>query len=95
MALLAQEPEDPFCLYSLAHEHLKSGDTGKAIAFFDRTIAADPDYCYAYYHKARAQKEAGDVDAARRTLRTGLARAKACGDHKAESEIAGYLDTLS
>jgi len=94
-ALLKQEPDDPFCLYSIAMEYLKAGDRESAAAYFDRTIEVDPSYCYAYYHKARAQKQGGDVEAARATLRIGLERARTCGDQKAESELAAYLETLS
>ena len=94
-ALLEQEPDDPFCLYSIAHEYAKAGDFPTAIEYYDRTIEADADYCYAYYHKARALKELGDDEAVKATLQTGLARAKACGDAKAESEITLYLDSVS
>lgn len=93
-ALLEQEPGDPFILYSLAHEYAKAGDAAHALAFFDRTLAADADYCYAYYHKARVQQQTGDAAAAKQTLETGLARAVACRDQKAESEIRLYLDSL-
>jgi predicted Zn-dependent protease len=93
-ALLEDEPDDPFLLYSLGHEYAKAGDAANALAFFDRTIAADADYCYAYYHKARVQQQSGDTAAARQTLETGLARALACKDQKAESEIRLYLDSL-
>jgi predicted Zn-dependent protease len=92
--LLEQEPGDPFLLYSLAQEYAKAGDAANALAFFDRTIAADQDYCYAYYHKARVQQQSGDTAAAKQTLETGLARALACHDQKAESEIRLYLDSL-
>jgi predicted Zn-dependent protease len=59
--LLEQEPGDPFLLYSLAQDYAKAGDAANALAFFDRTIAADQDYCYAYYHKARVQQQSGDT----------------------------------
>ncbi len=93
--LLEQEPNDPFCLYSIAFEYTKAGDTENAIAYYDRAIEADPDYCYAYYHKARALKESGDVAAALEVLKIGLERATASGDNKAKSEITAYIDDLS
>lgn len=94
-AILESEPNDPFCLYGLAMEYAKLGDMQQAIAWFDRTIAADPNDCYAYFHKARCQEQAGDAAGAIATLEAGLARAKSCGDVKAANEIAGYLDQLS
>jgi tetratricopeptide (TPR) repeat protein len=92
--LLESEPDDVFCLYSLAQEYGKAGDLEDAIVYYDRTIETDPNYCYAYYHKARALEEMDEVERAVATLRTGLERARAAGDVKAESELAGYLDIL-
>lgn len=93
-AILQAEPRDAFCLYGLAMEFSKSGRFDEAIEYYDRTLAVDPTYCYAYFHKARCQEEAGLVEAARETLRVGLIRARAIGDAKASSELAGYLDQL-
>ena len=47
-AMLAQQPTDPFLLYSLGMEHKKANDLAAALSFFDRTLQADPGYCYAY-----------------------------------------------
>lgn len=93
--MLAAEPDDPFCLYSLALEYAKAGDAATAIAHFDRTIEVDPDYCYAYYHKARVLEENDDLDGAVETLRIGLERAKAIGDQQAISETEAFLDSLT
>jgi tetratricopeptide (TPR) repeat protein len=95
MKLLETDPEDPFCLYSLAFEHQKVGNLGAAVEFYERALAADADYFYAYYHKAKALEEMGDVAGAKATLELGLRRARASGDEKARSEIAEFLDTLT
>lgn len=79
----------------MAQEYLKAGDYAAAVLWFDKTIESDVDYCYAYYHKARALEQAGRVDAATETLRTGLARAQASGDAHAISEIQSFLDQLT
>ncbi len=93
--MLAIDPHDAFCLYGLAMEYARDGRHQQAIAHFDRTLAVDPDYCYAYFHKARVQEESNDLDGAIASLRAGLQRARACGDMKACSEIAAYLDQLT
>ncbi|MDX2131386.1 MAG: tetratricopeptide repeat protein [Planctomycetota bacterium] len=85
--LLAADPNDPFVLYALAQEHAKHGATDTAVDFFDRCLAADPTYLYAYYHKARVQLEAGRADDARAALRTGIAAATQAGDAKALNEL--------
>jgi tetratricopeptide (TPR) repeat protein len=93
-AILQSEPGDTFCLYGLAMEHAKAGRHEAAIEWFDRTLAVDPDYCYAYFHKAKSQEELGDLRTAIETLQAGLKRARAKGDGKAAGEIEAYLDEL-
>lgn len=93
--ILQAEPDDSFCLYGMAMEHAKLGHHDDAIAWFDKTLAVDPHYCYAYFHKAKSQQELGDDEAARQTLRAGLEKARSIGDEKAAGEIAGFLDELS
>jgi len=93
--MLDAEPEDAFCLYSMGQEHAKQGALLEAVQWYDRTLASDPDYCYAYFHKARALEQLGKVEDAVSTLRCGLEHARSCGDSHAASEIASYLDSLS
>lgn len=91
-ALLLQDPNDTFCLYGLGMEYARLGQHQQASAWFDRAIETDPNYSYAYFHKAKSQEAAGDLIGAQATLRLGLERAKALGDAKASSEIAALLD---
>lgn len=95
--LLAADPADAFVLYALAQEHAKLATAeghGRAIGFYDRCLAVDPAYHYAYFHKAKSQEAVGDQAGAIDTLRRGLAAAKKSGDAQATSELAGYLDEL-
>ena len=92
--MLEAEPGDTFVLYSLAQEHAKLGEYEQAIEFYDRTIAIDAHYCYAYFHKARCYEEMDDVAAACETLRVGLERAREAGDEQAIREIQVMLDLL-
>jgi tetratricopeptide (TPR) repeat protein len=92
--LLETEPEDTFLLYALAQEHAKAGNLADAIGAYNRVIALDPGHGYAYFHKARAQEQAGAPDAAD-TLRAGLQAARAVRDDKAAAEIAAYLGDLT
>lgn len=93
--LLALDPHDPFVLYGLAQEHAKARDFAKACDFYDRCLAADAGYCYAFFHKAKAQQSAGDETGAIATLRAGVTSAKKAGDMKALGEISGFLDELT
>lgn len=92
--LLEAEPDDAFLMYGIAQEHFKLGAFDQAVAWYDRTIAADPNHGYAYFHKARALEAAGRRGDAIETLRIGVRVARAAGDQKAWSELAGYLDEL-
>jgi tetratricopeptide (TPR) repeat protein len=92
--LLEREPNDPFLRYGIAMEHKKAGDHAAAIEWFDKTLEADESYCYAHYHKAQAQEEAGDEEAARATYQAGIAAAKKHNDAKALGELEAALDIL-
>jgi tetratricopeptide (TPR) repeat protein len=94
LALVDLDPRDTFCLYGVAQEYARRGEVAQAVAWYDRCIDVDPNYCYAYFHKAKALEEADRIDEAVAALRLGLERAKTSGDRHAASEIAGYLDSL-
>lgn len=94
-ALLEKDPDDTFLLYALAQEHAKNHNHDDAIRCYDRVIAVDPNYLYAYYHKARSQQAQDDEPAAAATARQGLDRAQAAGDAKAVGELAALLDELT
>jgi tetratricopeptide (TPR) repeat protein len=75
-------------LYGLAQEHAKAGDLARAVEFYDRTLAADAGYCYAYFHKAKAQAALGDLAAARATVAAGVRAAHGVRDEKALGELS-------
>ena len=93
--LLAVDERDTFVLYALAQEHAKLGEHTQAISFFDRCLAVDPAYCYAYYHKARSQQGAGDLPGARATVAAGIAAARQAGDAKALGELSSLQVELA
>lgn len=94
--LLALDPNDAFVLYGIAQEHAKDGAAGheRALPFYDRCIAADPSYCYAYYHKAVSLIALGRAAEARQTIAAGQAAAKAATDAKALNELTTLLQSL-
>ena len=95
LTMLHKEPKDSFLLYSVAQEYAKAGDAPNACTYFDRCIASDSLYCYAYYHKGRVQADAGDIDAAIKTLNTGIIASERAGDGKALGELTSLLDSLT
>lgn len=93
--LLKLDPNDAFVLYGLGQEYAKRGETERAVEFYDRCLAADAAYCYAYFHKAKVLEAAGRKIEAIDTLRAGLVASRSAGDLKAQGEISGYLDELT
>ena len=93
-AMLEKQPNDPFLLYGIAMEYKKLNDPAQAIAFLDRCIGSDPNYCYAYFQKGQVFEITGDPEAARRSYNDGIVAAKRVGDAHAQSEIEGALAML-
>lgn len=94
LKILDTDQHDADVLYMIAQEHAREGSWADAVAWYDKCIAVEATYAYAYFHKARAQEEAGDTHAATETLRTGLDAAKRAGDQQAIGEIGAYLEQL-
>lgn len=91
-SLLAKSPDDPFLLYGVALEHAKAGAVDEACGWFDRCLAADGAYCYAYFHKGKTLLDAGRVQQGLEVVRAGLKAARQHNDYKAMSELQGLLD---
>ncbi len=94
MKLYEVDPADADVPYMLAQEHAKRDEHDDAVVWFDRCLALDALYCYAYFHKARSLEELGRLGDARETLLMGMKAANDARDAKAQGEIAGYLESL-
>ena len=92
--LFEVDPSDADVSYMIAQEHAKAGGHGEAQSWYDRCLALDASYHYAYFHKARSQQAAGDDDGARSTLQEGLSVATRDQNAKAMSEISSFLGEL-
>src|SRR5690348_12183173 len=89
--MLQQTPDDPFLLYGIALEYKKANDTAQAIEYLDRTVRADPGYCYAYFQRGQVHESMGDLEAAKQAYRHGIEAADKKGDQHARSELEGAL----
>lgn len=92
--LHAADPADADVMYMIAQEHAKSRQWANAAVWYDKCLAADGAYLYAYFHKARALQAAEDSAAALATARDGLSRARERADVKALNELASLVDEL-
>ncbi len=93
-AMLTKQPDDAFLLYGVAMEFKKEGRWAEALAQFDRVLAVDPGYCYAYYQKGLVLEENGDVNGAKSAYEAGIKAAVAKNDDHARSELQAALDLL-
>lgn len=92
--LLDASPQDPFVPYAIAQEHARQRAFAEAVAWFDRCLAIDAAYCYAYYHKARALVAMGLQVDALRTIDEGQRRATASGDSHAAAELTTLREEI-
>jgi tetratricopeptide (TPR) repeat protein len=92
--LMAKDPSDPFVLYAYAIALGKNNEHARAVEYFDRCLAADRLYTYAYYHKAKTLEAMGRRDEVKSTLTQGLKAAREARDGKGISEISGYLSSV-
>jgi predicted Zn-dependent protease len=81
------DPNDPFLTYGIALELSKVDSLEDAVAWLDKTIAMDADYCYAYYQKAKMLGEMGEDRLVAIAIKEGLEAAKRSGDTKAYNEL--------
>ena len=93
-SLLADDPNNTFARYGLAMEYMKSGQLDTAVSEFRALIAADRNYCAAYYHGAQALERMGDVEAARQMYEQGIEATMRTGDAHTRSEMQAALDLL-
>ncbi len=70
------KPDDAWALNSLAAGFQKKGQTREAVDYFDRAIAANPDFANPYYGKALTLAEDGQSQTASDTLTQLFAEAK-------------------
>ena len=92
--MLEKSPGDAFLLYALAMECKKSGDSGTALDYLDKTIQHDWGYCYAYFQKGQILETRGEVEAAKQAYLAGIDAAGRKGDAHAREEITSALAAI-
>lgn len=92
--LLTANPDDAFARYALGLEYSGSGDTGAALAEFERLLMSHPDYTNGYFMAAQTLSRADRNDEARTMLRKGIESARRTDNQHAMAEMQGMLDEL-
>lgn len=93
-ALLTREPNDAFLNFGLAMELAKGERWEESLAQFEKTIHLDPSYIAAYFHRGKTLVNKGDLEAARRALEIGIAKAEELGEYHSKSEMEELLHSL-
>ncbi len=82
-----EDPDDPFTRFALAQEHLKNGNTAKALDFFEELVETDPDYVGTYYHLGKLYERLDRTEDAIDTYAQGIDVAREQKEQKALSEL--------
>jgi tetratricopeptide (TPR) repeat protein len=90
---LEEDPHDPFNIYSLALEYLKT-DPVKSMEFFDTLIVDFPDYVPTYYQAAKLLQELDQKERAIEVYRQGMIIARKANNNKALRELQSAHDEL-
>src|SRR5687768_3740379 len=88
-----EDPLDPFNLYALALEYLKS-KPAKSQILFERLLENHPDYLPVYYHAAKLYQEFGQREKAAKVFKNGISLAEKLKDAKTLRELKSAYDEL-
>ena len=90
---LKDEPNDPFLLYAVATEYVKS-DKQKAKEYFDKLLAEHPKYVATYYHAAALYIDFDELDSAKDIYEKGIKIAKEQQEALALRELQNAYNNL-
>jgi thioredoxin-like negative regulator of GroEL len=95
LAMLSEEPNDPFLRYSLAMELRKEGDHEESVRLF-KELAYDPKekYVAAFFMAAQQLAEREQIEDARTLLRDGIEEARNQKNLHAAAEMSELLAEL-
>ncbi|HEY8400855.1 MAG TPA: tetratricopeptide repeat protein [Cytophagaceae bacterium] len=68
---LKDDPNDPFTIYALALEYLKTDDN-KALVYFNQLLNEHPDYIATYYHAGKLFEKLGNKEKAGEVYQKGI-----------------------
>lgn len=88
-----EDPSDPFTLYGLALEYLKS-DEKKSEEYFDKLVTDFQDYLPTYYHAAKLKATLGKKEAAIELYQKGIQLAIAQQDKATQRELKSAYEEL-
>jgi len=94
-AFLQDTPDDPFLLYALATEYVKTGETNEALRYYEMLRTNHPDYVGTYYHLGKLYEALGAKDKAISVYIQGMDAARKKRDTHALSELQGVYYAIT
>ena len=94
LAMLADNPRDPFLQHALALEHIKRGEEREAERLFRTILQEDPSYVGSYYHLGKLLERTGRNDEAMAWYEKGMEEAKRAGAQRAYNELHSAKEEL-
>jgi tetratricopeptide (TPR) repeat protein len=88
------DPHDPFPIYGLALEYLKT-EGKKSEAYFEDLLNRFPEYLPTYYHAAKLKADFNKVEEAIEIYKRGIELAKKVGDNATLRELKSALEELT
>ena len=83
---LEDDPQDPFLLYALAMEYVKT-DQQEARFYYHKLLDEHSEYVPTYYHAAAFFAHTGEEEKAEATYQKGIEMARKAGDTHALREL--------
>ncbi len=88
-----EDPHDPFNIYALAMEQLKS-NADESLRLFEELMERHEDYVPTYYHAALLYQQRDERDKAISTYEKGIEVARKQNDLKALRELQSAYDEM-
>ena len=93
LSFYQEDPTDAFTVYALATEYRKL-DVNESRKFYEKLLAAHPNYVGTYYHAASLYNELGEPEKADETYQKGMKIARQEGNMHAFSELQQAYNKL-
>ena len=85
-AFLQEDPGDPFNLYAIATEYMKTNPE-KALEYYEKLLQEHENYVPTYYHAAKLYADMGKKQQADQTFQKGIGISLQAGNRNAHREL--------
>jgi tetratricopeptide (TPR) repeat protein len=95
LALMVEDPSDPFLKYVYALELEKAGQLEEAVAAMNNLILLHPDYLAAFYQAGRLLQIRGESESAVKVLKGGIDLARKQNNRHTLAELNFLLTEIT